>query len=561
MTAEALSEVLRELTALPDETEWVEFKCSYVDFEEIGEYLSAIANSSALHHRERGYIVWGVDDATHRVVGTTFRPRQTKKGNEELENWLSRLLHPGLDFRIHEITHDDKPVVLFGVPAALHTPVRFKETEFIRVGSYKKKLKDYPEKERALWALFKHEDWSAHVLEDASLADLDPEAVAFARNEYKEKHANLAPEVDEWDDLTFLNKAKVCIAGCVTQTAMILLGKDEAEHFLSPAIAQITWVIRGADGMERDYEHFGPPLILAVDQVVGRIRNLTYRYLPNDTLFPTEVTQYDTWVIREALHNCIAHQDYPQGGRINVLEEPESLLFTNVGEFLPGSVEEVILRDAPMEVYRNRFLAQAMVNLNMIDTIGSGIKRMFTKQRERNFPMPDYDLAEPNRVKVRVAGEVLDEKYTRMLLARTDLDLMDVIALDKVQKGRPLTPDELKSLRSQKLVEGRRPNLFVSAEVAAATDTKADYIKKRAFDRAHFKEMVLAYLREYGEAVREELDNLLLDKVSDALTAEQKKRLITDLLQEMRYEGSVTTVGRTRAAKWVLYESPSKREN
>jgi ATP-dependent DNA helicase RecG len=154
----------------------------------------------------------------------------------------------------------------------------------------------------------------------------------------------------------------------------------------------------------------------------------------------------------------------------------------------------VIVRDAPPEVYPNRFLAEAMVNLNMIDTIGSGIKRMFTKQRQRNFPMPDYDLSEPDRVKVRIIGKVIDEKYTRMLMARTDLDLLDVIALDKVQKGKPLTEDELKSLKAKKLVEGRRPNLYVSATVAAATETQADYIKKRAFDKDHYKKMVVSYL-------------------------------------------------------------------
>ena len=166
-------------------------------------------------------------------------------------------------------------------------------------------------------------------------------------------------------------------------------------------------------------------MILAVDQVFARIRNLKYRYLPDASLFPTEITQYDPWVIRETPHNCIAHQDYSQGGRINVVEEPESLFFTNLGDFIPGSVEEVIRRDAPPELYRNRFLAEAMVNLNMIDTIGSGIKRMFTKQRQRYFPLPDYDLSEPGRVKVRIIGKLIDEKYTRMLMQRTDLDLMD----------------------------------------------------------------------------------------------------------------------------------------
>lgn len=149
-------------------------------------------------------------------------------------------------------------------------------------------------------------------------------------------------------------------------------------------------------------------------------------------LFPVEISQYDAWVIRESLHNCIAHQDYRLNGRVNVVEEPDAILFTNLGDFLPGSVEEVILKDAPPEFYRNRFLAEAMVNLNMIDTIGSGIKRMFTQQRQRNFPMPDYDLSEPGKVKVRIIGKIMDERYTRMLMQRTDLGLLEVIALDKV---------------------------------------------------------------------------------------------------------------------------------
>jgi len=221
----------------------------------------------------------------------------------------------------------------------------------------------------------------------------------------------LARDVYRWDNITFLNKAKVCLSGKITRSAIILLGKNEAEHFLPPAIARVTWVLKDADDLEQDYVHFAPPLLLAVEQVFTKIRNLTYRYLPNAQLFPIEISQYDSWVIRKSLHNCIAHQDYTLSGRINVVGTSESVLFTNLGDFLPGSVEEVIRRDAPPEFYRNRFLADAMVNLNMIDTIGGGIKRMFTMQRERNFPMPDYDLSELGRVKVRIIGKGIDEKY------------------------------------------------------------------------------------------------------------------------------------------------------
>jgi ATP-dependent DNA helicase RecG len=304
--------------------------------------------------------------------------------------------------------------------------------------------------------------------------------------------------------------------------------------------------------VEKDYQHFGPPLILAVDQVFAKIRNLTYRYMRNETLFPTEITQYEPWVIREALHNAIAHQDYARRGRINVIEDPESLLFTNLGEFLPGSIEEVLLRDAPPEHYRNQFLATAMANLNMIDIIGSGIKRMFLLQRRRSFPMPDYDLSEQRRVKVRIIGKVLDERYTQMLMTRTDLELTDTIALDKVQKRKPITDGEFRSLKAKHLIEGRRPNLFVSAEVAAVTDTRTDYIKKRAFDKKHYKEMVIDYVKKFGEASRADIDSLLMDKISDALDADQKKNFITNLLQEMRQEGAIKPVGTTRWVKWII---------
>lgn len=254
----------------------------------------------------------------------------------------------------------------------------------------------------------------------------------------------------------------------------------------------------------------------------------------------------------EKLGNCIAHQDYSRGGKINVVEEPESLLFANVGEFLPGSVQEVITQDAPPELYRNPFLAQAMVNLNMIDTIGSGIKRMFTRQRERNFPMPDYDLSELGRVKVRIIGKVIDEKYTRMLMGRADLDLMDVIALDKIQKHQPINEKEFRSLKGKRLVEGRRPNLFVSAEVAAATETMVDYLKKRRIDKAYCQKMVVELLRKQVKASRQDFDKLLLGKLSDALDAKKKKNFITNLLQEMRRKGIIKPDRRGAGSMWQL---------
>lgn len=553
MTPAELQAVLAELIAMPAETEWVEFKEAKTSFgiDDLGKYFSALSNEANLKNKPRAWLVFGVSNAPPRqIVGSKFR--SSRPHLDSLKHEVGEQTNNHTTFaEIHEVSTAGGRVVMFEIPPALRgVPTSWKGHFYGRSGESLGPLGLHEIETIRKQAT--EEDWSAQICEGATLDDLDPSALAFARQEYKKKHPSLAGEVDQWDDATFLNKAKVCIGGRITRAAIILLGRNEAEHFLAPGIVQITWVLRDERGMEKDYQHFGPPVILAVDRLFARVRNLTYRYLPNATLFPTEVSQYDDWVIRETLHNCIAHQDYSRRGRINVVEESESLLFTNLGEFLPGSVEEAIRRDGPPDIYPNRFLAAAMVELGMIDTIGSGIKRMFTKQRQRNFPMPDYDLGEPNRVKVRIFGKVIDEKYTRLLAARADLDLMDVIALDKVQKGRPIGDADFKSLKEKKLIEGRRPKLIVSAAVAAATDTQADYIKKRAFDKSHYKKMIVAYLGKFEEASRQEIDKLLLDKLSDALDAKQKVGFIGNLLQEMRREGTIHSVGTKRWAKWRL---------
>ncbi|WP_292492666.1 RNA-binding domain-containing protein [Methanoculleus sp. 10] len=558
--SEDLNVILREMIDLPAETEWIEFKEAKInfDFDDLGRYFSALSNEANLYGKPAGWLIFGITDRSPRkIVGSNYR--LTPPGLDRLKEQIAQHTNHQMTFAgIYERKTDGKRVVLFEIPAATRgIPTTWNGVVYGRIHESLGPLALHEIEEIRRQAPL--DDWSAKVCEGATHADLDPEAIAFAREEYKKKHQHLAGEVDEWDNASFLARAKVCSQGRITNAAIILLGKSEATHLLVPAIAHITWVLRNEDEVEIDYAHFGLPLILAVDRVFSRIRNLTVRYISGETLFPLEVTQYDPWVIREALHNCIAHQDYLQSARITVTERPGSLMFTNRGNFIPGTVRSVIERDTPPDRYRNPFLANAMVELNMIDTIGSGIKRMFRIQRDRNFPMPDYDLDEEGVVRVTIPGRVIDERYTRMLIERKDLTLMDVITLDKVQKGRPVTREERDALREKKLIEGRSPNLYVSASVAAETDTRADYIRKRSFDRAYFKDMVVAYLQTYHEARWPEIEGLLLDKVSDALNEKQKREFIKSLLKEMRKEGTIVTVGKTRGAKWVLAPSPSEK--
>ena len=551
MTNADLHRLLASLLALPAETEWVEFKEAKTSFDldKLGEYFSALSNEANLKGQRCGWLVFGVTDRLPRkIVGTQFK--SDRAALDALKKQVADQTTGRLTFtEIHELAQPEGRVLMFEIPAALRgVPTAWKGHFYGRDGESIGAL-NLGELE-VIRAQIIQQDWSAQLVPEASLADLDPAAIAFARTQFREKHPQQTTELDGWDDTTFLNKAKVCSAGRITRTALLLLGREEAIHYLSPAQARVTWVL--SNEKNGDYHHFDAPLILASDRILAKIRNLTVRHLPSGTLFPHEITQYDPWVIRETLHNCIAHQDYTQGGRINVVERPDSLLFTNRGSFIPGTVEQMIRSNAPPEVYRNPFLAQAMVNLNMIDTIGSGIRKMFLKQRERSFPLPDFDLSRPDRVEVRLTGQILDENYTRQLLNSTDLDLADVMALDRVQKKKPIAEDDFKRLKTRGLIEGRRPNLFVSAKIAAATGDKATYIKNRAFDRAHYKDLVTAYLGKFGEASRADLDSLLLKKLSDALSDTQKKRFLSNLLQEMKMEGRIFADGTTRWARWRM---------
>ncbi|NUM33516.1 MAG: transcriptional regulator [Candidatus Brocadiae bacterium] len=398
----------------------------------------------------------------------------------------------------------------------------------------------------------RQDDWSAQICQGATIQDLDPRAIIKARTEYKKKYPEKLLQIDEWDDITFLNKAKVTKQGKITYTAIILLGKEESEHFISPSIAKITWLLKNENNEDKDYQHFGPPFLLNSESVCAKIRNLTYRYLPNNSLFPVEVTQYEQYLLRETLHNCIAHQNYELKGRINVVEKPEELIFTNVGTFIPGSVEKVVAMEIPPECYRNPFLVTAMANLNMVDIIGSGIRKMFILQSKRFFPLPDYDLTEANRVKVRIFGKILDENYTRLLI-RYNLDMRTLIALDKVQKKIKLKPDELKLLKSKKFIEGRRPNYFVSAKIAQMTNQKATYTKYKAFDKQYYQNLIKQFITQHKEVTRKEIEQLLIDKLPDNLDTKQRKNKINNLLNEMSNKlGMIKNIGSRTVSRWVL---------
>jgi ATP-dependent DNA helicase RecG len=532
------------------ESEVIEFKeaKSNYDFKKMGRYFSALANEANLKNSRHAWLVFGVrDDRT--VVGTGYRTNTSDL--HHLKSEIAQHTTSRITFQeIYEVQTELGRVILFQIAAAPQgMPIAWQghyygrdgeELNALNIGEIEQIRKQRPT-----------EDWSAKICEGASLEDLSPEAILKARSAYKTRFSHLIPEIDAWDDITFLNKAKVCIKGQVTRTAILLLGKSEAEHFISPAVAKVSWILKDRDNLEKDYEHFSCPFILTVDKVYQKVRNLRYRYIRENTLFPDEVQQYDPYLIRESLHNCIAHQDYSLAGKINVIEsEDDFLIFMNVGSFIPQTIENVMINDAPELNYRNTFLANAMVNLNMIDTIGSGIKRMFIIQKNKYFPLPEYDFSD-NKVKVTFFGKVLDINYARKLAQAPNLRLSEIMLLDKIQKEKELADFEIKTLRKKSLIEGRKPNFHISATIAAQTGQEEDYMDMKGIDDEYCRKIIIEYLTKFGKAKRSDLAKVLAKKLSNKLNKDQKLNKITNNLRKLRENDIIETDGR----EWILKKS------
>ena len=549
MSIDALHSLLAELIDRW-ENEVIEFKAvgdSY-STSNIGRYFSALANEANLRGFDRAWLVFGVDDQSRRVVGSDYRPDPGRL--QGLKHQLAEGTQPSMTVRdIHELSVDGQRVLLFEVPAApLGIPIAWQGHYYARSGESLSSLG--LDKLDAIRAQTLGTDWSAQPVDSATLADLDTEAVERARAAFASKYANrfAAEEIGGWSDATFLDRARVTVDGQITRAALLLLGRAQSVHRLSPHPAQLTWKLVGP---ERAYEHFTPPFLLNTTQLYRRIRNIQLRILPDDELFPIELAKYDQKIVLEALHNCIAHQDYPRHGRIVVTEMPDRLLFENEGRFFEGKPDDYVCGNRTPRRYRNPFLAQAMTELNMMDTMGYGIHEMFSGQARRYFPMPDYDLSEAGTVKMTLYGGIVDAAYTRLLIQQTELPLSDVLALDRVQKKLPINACQLKALRRGGLVEGRKPNLHVSADVASATNTEADYIRTRAQDDEFYRKLILDYISEFGSASRAEIDKLLLDKLSDAMSNDQKTNKIGNLISSLRDVGTIVNTGSRKYPSWV----------
>ena len=540
MDFDELKSILKRLLSLETESEIVEFKeaNNNYDFAKLGKYFSALSNEANLLGKDCSWLVFGVEDKSHKIVGTKYRENRTNLDNLKKEI-ADRTSNRITFLEIYELKTPEGRVVLFQIPPAPKgLPISFNGHFYGRDGESLVPL-NLEEIERIRNQVI-FNDWTAQIIQDATIEDLDEFAIKKARVEFSKRNPKYAEDIDSWDDRKFLDKAKLTIKGKITRTALILLGKDEAEHFLG-SFVKIRWNLKTIDNQDKDFEIFSIPFILAIDEVNKRIRNLKYRYLQEGTLFPDEVLRYAPFSIRESLNNAIAHQDYTKAARVNVVEfEDDHLVFSNYGAFLPRSVENVVLNDTPEEIYRNPFLVEAMKNLDMIETQGGGIRKLFNFQRQRIFPMPEYDIS-GGKVKVTIVGKIVDEEFARILAKNPNLSIEDIILLDKVQKKNPITVDEYKRIKKLRFVEGRKDNPYLSFKIVHPTgdpQLKADYIKNRGLEDEFVKKYLFDYIN-MGRTSRKDIDKFIWGKLSDVLDDKKKNNKIKNLLQELRKEGKI----------------------
>ena len=546
--------LLREYPQENARCEWKEFKNLKNSFcgdekNDVISYVSAIANMDG------GDLVIGLHDKTLDIVGTDTYNYDRQKAILRLTERCVNLSTEGLD--IDEFVTDDTNRKVWVIHIPKHLPKRpvfahnkawqrIEDSLVEMTAERMSAILDEP--------IFSETDWSAQIVADAMIEDLDEVAIAKARMMFKKVHSRIPEaEVNAWTVETFLSKCGIMKNGGITRAAIILLGKYESAFKLRPAVVQVTWTRRDEKQDVVDYEHFTVPFILTVDEILSKIENLTMREMPGGTLFPDTMKQYDDYTIREALHNCIAHQDYTMQQRINFVENPTYLYYSNAGSFIPGTLENALTNEEPQAYFRNECLCRAMVDFNMIDTVSRGIKKMFNEQWRRHFPMPDYEIDAKNRkVSVRIYGNEINKQYTNLLKTNDSLTLWDCISLDAVQKGRTIHEDVAQNLLNRGLIEGEAPNYTISLGIAKATNQLQGYTKQKGLDKEKMKQMILQYLKNAGTdgAKRDSIYEYIKDVMPQVKTHEQQLRLLGDILSALSVDKLIYAKGRI----WFLKE-------
>lgn len=386
-----LESLLRELRALPRETEWLEFKRSYADPNEVGEYISALSNSAALVGKATAYLVWGVRDSDHAVVGTTFDPRTAKKGGEELENWLVRLLRPRIGFRFFRLETDAGTVVVAEIERAVSAPVGFAGQEYVRVGSYKKKLKDHPERERALWRTFDRTPFEDRIAYERA-TDGDVEQL-LGWQVYFRLLRMPSPGTTQTRLETLASDGLIRRADAggwdITNLGAILLA-ERLRDFPGLRRKSVRVIEYGGDSHTRALRELEMDHGYArgFRELMNYVRTLTPEREVIEGARRRTVSRFPLAAVREIVLNALMHQDFSVTGAGPMVEVFErQLKVTNPGAPL---VDLDRLVDAPPRS-RNDKLTSLMRRMELCEERGAGVDTVVLQAEKHRLPAPRFE--------------------------------------------------------------------------------------------------------------------------------------------------------------------------
>lgn len=496
-----IGSIVTNLLKLPLESEWVEFKVNNWNPEDIGEYMSALSNSACLYDIEAGYLVFGVEDKTHKIVGTKFNPRSEKKGNEELINWLSQLLSPKIDFQFYEFERDGNQIVALKVDATKDTPVKFNGVEYIRVGTYKKLLKDFPEKARKIWGKKVASDWSAQACKGATIEELDAEAIAFLRNKLVSIHNDR--KYLEMDITQLLHSQQLLTESIPNNTCMLFLGKQESAVVLLGEIAKIHWKYEDERNGVVERVDFQCPLLLSLYTLESNIHRFN-TYLKDLDLFRQDIKQYDDEAIEELLINSLAHRNWLINLWIDIIQTPTSVSFRNPGQFR-ANLETAVKNNIRPE-YLNGRMTSFLRNVNLMEQEGGGLRKVYDRQLRKGtrIKYDFFDDALPPFVHFTLIGKIENEEFAKLILQNSNIEFNDLFILDKIVSGINKTPTEISPEDAERLLKlgyiemtpGRTRRCYISKNFASKTKTTGKRSRWTKYTKDQEEYQIINLLKE-----------------------------------------------------------------
>lgn len=386
--------LIERLRELPTETEWVEFKMNNAEPEQIGQYISALSNSAAYCNREKAYLLWGIDDKTHEVVGTNFDPKKARKGNEEIENWLSGHLKPAVDFEFKLVETDDGNVIVLEIPAATSRPTSFQDVEYIRVGSYKKKLKDFPEKERRLWLSFETKPYELRFAkENVSVPEITEllDCAAYYTLMKLPLPSNRDSIIHNMEDEKFIQRMDNGNYA-ITNMGALLFAKDlkAFDNLKRKAVRVIRYKGTGRTTAIRE-QVFTKGYAIQFEDITEYIMTLLPQEEEIEGGRRQEHIMFPKKSIREMLGNIMIHQDLTVHGAGPMVEVFDS----RVEGSNPGSLlvdVNRIIDTAPHS--RNENIASFLRIVHICEERGSGFDRMEEGMGELKIPAPKVETGD-----------------------------------------------------------------------------------------------------------------------------------------------------------------------